>query len=159
MELKVINSNENEMKEFKSLEEFDLFYQKRKDELNNKTTQWLNKTFSIITNDGERYRITKIGTRDKNGKRQPGEIYLKKVVKKHEEVPINGNDRENLVELSDLNNLRDELMGEIDSIKTVNHKLISRIKDLTDKNNKLQSQIEEMSKVLKQIVQAYNSSI
>ena len=58
-EVKIINENRNEVKVFKSLEEFDLFYQKNIDQMKSQTTNYLNKIYKIVTNDGNEYRITK----------------------------------------------------------------------------------------------------
>ena len=52
MELKVINEITTEIKNFKSIEEFNLFYQKHKDEMNNQTTQYLIRIYKIVTPDG-----------------------------------------------------------------------------------------------------------
>ena len=59
MELKVINEITDEVKYFKSIEEFNLFYQKHKDDMNDQTTQYLNRVYKIITPEGMEYRITK----------------------------------------------------------------------------------------------------
>lgn len=77
MELKVLDPIKNPSREFKSIEEFDAFFQKNKEELTAKTTQQLNKLYRIVDN-GEEYKITKKGTRDENGKRITGEICVKK---------------------------------------------------------------------------------
>ena len=59
MELKVINEITEEVKNFKSIEEFNLYYQKHKDEMNEQTTQYLNRVYKIVTPEGTTYRITK----------------------------------------------------------------------------------------------------
>ena len=71
MDLKVIEPIKNYLKEFKTPDEFNLFYQTKKDELNKLTTHKLNKMYHISG-----YRITKI----------QGEIMLKKwnEVEKHD---------------------------------------------------------------------------
>ena len=76
-ELKIIEPVKTNLKHFKTTEEFNIYYIKNKEELEEMTTQKLNKLFNI---DG--YRITKIGTRDKDGKRVKGSICLKKCVEK-----------------------------------------------------------------------------
>ena len=73
-EIKIIEPIKTGLKQFKTTDEFSIYYAKHKDEMNQMTTQKLNKQFKI---DG--YRITKLGTRDDNGKRQQGSICLKKV--------------------------------------------------------------------------------
>ena len=82
--LKIINSNEDDIKQFKSVDEFNLFYRTNKEMMDTKTTQWLNKNYSIITDNGDIYRITKLNTRDNEGRRQQGEICLKKVKNKND---------------------------------------------------------------------------
>ena len=71
-ELKIIGSHQTESKHFNTIDEFNIYYVKHKAEMTNMTTQKLNKMFTI---DG--YRITKVGTRDADGKRVNGEICLK----------------------------------------------------------------------------------
>ena len=71
-ELKIIGSHQTESKHFNTIDEFNIYYVKHKEEMTNMTTQKLNKMFTI---DG--YRITKVGTRDVDGKRVNGEICLK----------------------------------------------------------------------------------
>ena len=73
-EIKIIEPIKTGLNHFKTTDEFNIYYNKHKKELNEMTTQKLNKQYKI-----EGYRITKIGTRDENGKRQNGCICLKKV--------------------------------------------------------------------------------
>lgn len=75
MELEVINEITEETKNFKSIEEFNLFYQKHKDEMNGRTTQYLNRVYKIITPDGVEYRITKKNC-SKEGNKRVGVIYF-----------------------------------------------------------------------------------
>ena len=75
-ELKIIEPIKEGLNNFKTIDEFSIYYAKHKKEMIAMTTQKLNKQFKI-----EGYRITKIGTRDKDGKRQSGEICLKKIHK------------------------------------------------------------------------------
>ena len=63
MDLKVIEPIKNYLKEFSSPDEFNLFYQTKKNELDNLTTHKLNKMYYI-----KGYHITKI----------QGELMLKK---------------------------------------------------------------------------------
>lgn len=81
MELKVINEITDEVKYFKSIEEFNLFYQKHKDDMNDQTTQYLNRVYKIITPEGMEYRITKKNCSKSGNRRVGGDIFLKKVVK------------------------------------------------------------------------------
>ena len=55
MDLKIIEPIKNYLKEFKTVDEFNLWYSKNKDEVDKLTTHKLNKMYKI---DG--YRITKI---------------------------------------------------------------------------------------------------
>lgn len=80
MELEVINEITEETKNFKSIEEFNLFYQKHKDEMNGRTTQYLNRVYKIITPDGVEYRITKKNCSKEGNKRVGGDIFHKKSV-------------------------------------------------------------------------------
>ena len=73
-ELKIIGSHQTDSKHFNTTDEFNIYYVKHKAEMSNMTTQKLNKMFTI---DG--YRITKVGTRDTDGKRVSGEICLKPI--------------------------------------------------------------------------------
>ena len=151
--LKIINSNINDSKHFKSIDEFNLFYQNNKEMMNNKTTQWLNKNYSIITDNGDVYRITKINTRDNDGKRQCGQICLKKV-KVHENM--NDNDMKD-----NMNELKYEIMNE-----KLRFELIERIKDeikneIKDENNDeqiniLQTQGVEIQRIFEQLKQFYS---
>ena len=71
-ELKIIGKQQTNSKHFNSVDEFNLYYVKHKEELEQMTTQKLNKSFQI-----EGFRITKTNTRDNTGKRVKGEICLK----------------------------------------------------------------------------------
>ena len=79
MEIQVINEIRGEVKTFRSLEEFDLYYQKNKESMDKQTTQHLNRLFKIELPDGTVYRITKNCGSGK-GKTLTGDIYLKKMV-------------------------------------------------------------------------------
>ena len=68
-DIKIIEPIKSGLNHFKTTDEFSIYYAKHKKEMNEMTTQKLNKLFKI-----EGYRITKIGTRDENGKRQQGNI-------------------------------------------------------------------------------------
>ena len=74
-DLKIIEPIKSGLHHFKTTDEFSIYYAKHKNEMNEMTTQKLNKLFKI-----EGYRITKINTHDENGKiRQRGEICLKRI--------------------------------------------------------------------------------
>ena len=75
MDLKIIGPIKSPLKEFDSVDEFNIYYHKHKEEMDTETTHSLNKKFKI-----NGYRITKI----------KGVLCLKKdrIVKPEEEVPI-----------------------------------------------------------------------
>ena len=80
MDVKVVEPIQSPMKEFNSVDEFNLFYHNHKDEMMETTTHRLNKMYKI-----NGYRITKIR----------GELCLKKVreaVKQKSEESGEGND-------------------------------------------------------------------
>ena len=124
--LKIINSNEDDIKQFKSVDEFNLFYRTNKEMMDTKTTQWLNKNYSIITDNGDIYRITKLNTRDNEGRRQQGEICLKKVKNKNDRRSF---DQTFEPEPEPENNLQNDLINEIDSRnQELQHKIKSKLK-------------------------------
>ena len=167
--LKIINSNENDIKRFKSVDEFNLFYHTNKEMMDTKTTQWLNKNYSIITDNGDIYRITKLNTRDNEGKRQQGQICLKKVKINekmsdniNEKMSDNSNELINEKMIDDIN----EKINEIDSRnQELQHKIKSKLKLYDEKMkhfdtiiNELSSKINKMDKVLTQVVNIINGS-
>ena len=92
MDLKVIEPIKNYLKEFKTVDEFNLYYSKNKDEIDSMTTHKLNKMYHI---DG--YRITKI----------KGKLCLKKWEKKDKES-TNENDHLEFYE-EEINYLKNEI--------------------------------------------------
>ena len=92
MDLKVIEPIKNYLKEFKTVDEFNLYYSKNKDEIDSMTTHKLNKMYHI---DG--YRITKI----------KGKLCLKKWEKKDKESN-NENDHLEFYE-EEINYLKNEI--------------------------------------------------
>lgn len=80
MEIQIINEIRDEIKVFKSIEEFNLYYQKYKDSMEKLTTYHLNKIFKIELPDGTVYRITKKNCGTGKGKTLSGDIFLKKIV-------------------------------------------------------------------------------
>ena len=96
MDLKVIEPIKNYLKEFKTVDEFNLWYSKNKEEVDALTTHKLNKMYHI-----DNYRITKI----------KGVLMLKKWVDKEEKTSKS----------SDI----DELRQQIDEIRNVVNKIIS----------------------------------
>ena len=103
-EIKIIEPIRIGLNHFKTTDEFSIYYAKHKNEMNEMTTQKLNKQFKI---DG--YRITKIGTRDDNGKRQQGNICLKKIKPNNESIDFT-------TEIAKINERIDALTKTINSI-------------------------------------------
>ena len=139
-ELKVINDNVNESKVFKSIEEFNLFYQKNIEQMKTQTTNYLNKIYKIITNDGNEYRITKRNCTD--GKRLNGDIYLKKV----------GNTITKTLE-------NDNIKADISLMKESLNEFTEQINQLSNKNKILEEHINKLSKVVDQQSKVINEYI
>ena len=175
--LKIINSNEDDIKRFKSVDEFNLFYHTNKEMMDTKTTQWLNKNYSIITDNGDIYRITKLNTRDNEGKRQQGQICLKKVKnnekmtdKINEKMTDNSNELINEKMIDDINEvINDKINEKINEIDSRNqelqHKIKSKLKLYDEKMkhfdtiiNELSSKINKMDNVLTQVVNIINGT-
>ena len=150
MELSVINEIRDEIKQFNSIEEFDIYYQKHKDEMNTHTTQFLNRVYKIKCADGSEYKITKKNCSKQDGKISGGDIYLKKVVKKSD----NDNTINELMYTNvqaDITNLRNELnsiLSDIDalkeSVKTINES-IAVIPDLKRALNEVVHVVNELT--------------
>ena len=73
------------IKEFNSPEEFDKYYLKHKEEINNKTSNQLNKEYKI-----KDYKITKRNIKIIDNKKV-GDIYLKPIIKNNNENIDNNN--------------------------------------------------------------------
>ena len=148
MDLKVINEITTEIKNFKSIEEFNLYYQKHKDDMNNQTTQYLNRVYKIVTPDGVEYRITKKNCQKEGTKRVGGDIFLKKVVKTNE-----------LKELE-----QDVIKADIENLKSMFSQNLStfdnEIKDLKQsyelKFTTLDKKIAELTNTVNQIAKYIN---
>ena len=109
MDLKIIEPIKNYLKEFKTVDEFNLWYSKNKDEIDSLTTHKLNKMYHI-----EGYRITKI----------KGKLCLKKDMKKEMKKEI----KEEIKE--DKRNYEDEinyLKMEIENLKKTINSIIDII--------------------------------
>ena len=167
--LKIINSNEDDIKQFKSVDEFNLFYRTNKEMMDTKTTQWLNKNYSIITDNGDIYRITKLNTRDNEGRRQQGEICLKKVKNKNDRRSFDRGSFDQTIEPEGPEYLSNDVVNLINEIDSRNqelqHKIKSKLKLYDEKMkhfdafiNELSSKINKMDKVLTQVVNIINGS-
>lgn len=139
-ELKVINANIDEPKVFKSIEEFNLFYQKNIEQMKTQTTNYLNKIYKIITNDGNEYKITKRNCTD--GKRLNGDIYLKKV----------GNTITKTLE-------NDNIKADISLMKESLNELNEQLNQLNNKNKILEEHINKLSNVVDQQSKVINEYI
>ena len=84
MDLKIIEPIKNHLKEFKTVDEFNLYYSKNKDEIDSMSTHKLNKMYFIIG-----YRITKI----------KGKLCLKKYVEKENDESCELNKMKKEIEL------------------------------------------------------------
>ncbi len=147
MELKVINEITTEIKNFKSIEEFNLYYQKHKDDMNNQTTQYLNRVYKIVTPDGVEYRITKKNCSKEGTKRVGGDIFLKKVVKTNELKEL-----EQDVIKADIENLKNELETKvnIEQYKQTIDCLNSHMDEIDKKINELKSTVNQIAKYINQ---------
>ena len=104
MDIKVIEPIKHYLKEFKTVDEFNLWYSKNKDEVDALTTHKLNKMYHI---DG--YRITKI----------KGVLMLKRWVDKEGQSP--GQSPEKALKVSDI----DELRTQVNEIRDVVNRIIT----------------------------------
>ena len=75
MEITILGKDLNVLKNFNTIDDFNKYYTKHKEEMDQLTTKKLNKLYKI---DG--YRISKKDTRDKEGHLQQGTICLKKLI-------------------------------------------------------------------------------
>ena len=135
MNLKVINEIRDETKIFKTVEEFDIYYSKHKDEMNTHTTQYLNKVYKIDTNDGE-YRITKKNCKKVDGKITDGDIYLKKVKTKLNEKSSENDDLTSL-RFTSIEASVESNKTSINQLKTDIEQLKPIVDDIKDKLNKV----------------------
>lgn len=135
MNLKVINEIRDETKIFKTVEEFDIYYSKHKDEMNTHTTQYLNKVYKIDTNDGE-YRITKKNCKKVDGKITDGDIYLKKVKTKLNEKSSENDDLTSL-RFTSIEASVESNKTSINQLKTDIEQLTPIVDDIKDKLNKV----------------------
>ena len=145
MNLKVINEIRDETKIFKTVEEFDIYYSKHKDEMNNHTTQYLNRVYKIDTNDGE-YRITKKNCKKVDGKITDGEIYLKKVKSKMTRQEAR-TPRVNVDD--DLTSLRfTSIEASVESNKTSINQLNTNVEQLTQLVNDIKDKLNNVIQVI-----------
>ena len=121
--------------------EFDIYYSKHKDEMNNHTTQYLNRVYKIDTNDGE-YRITKKNCKKVDGKITDGEIYLKKVKSKmtrqEARTPrVNVDDDLTSLRFTSIEASVESNKASINQLKIDVERLTQLVNDIKDKLNKV----------------------
>ena len=153
MELSVINEIRDEIKQFNSIEEFDLYYQKHKDAMNTHTTQYLNRVYKIKCADGNEYRITKKNCSKQDGRISGGDICLKKVVKKNDDNTINELMYTNVQ--ADIANLRNEVnrvTNELNSILVE----IDALKESVKTINESIAVIPDLKRALNEVVHVVN---
>ena len=145
MELKVINEITDEVKYFKSIEEFNLFYQKHKDDMNDQTTQYLNRVYKIITPEGMEYRITKKNCSKNGNRRVSGDIFLKKVVKTNDLKEL----KQDVIK-AEIENLKSDIQNcdkqRKDQVLACEHKFASidkKLAELTNTVNQIAKYINE----------------
>ena len=147
MELKVINEITEEVKNFKSIEEFNLYYQKHKDEMNEQTTQYLNRVYKIVTPEGTTYRITKKNCSKNGTRRIGGDIFLKKVV--------------NVTDLRELEN--DVIKADIESLRNDFSRISTQNNDTTQKYElkftAIDKKLAELTNTVNQIPKYINEQI
>ena len=141
MNLKLINVIPDELKAFKAVEEFDIYYSKHKDEMSAHTTQYLNRVYKIDTNDGE-YRITKKNCKKVDGKITDGEIYLKKVKSKmtrqEARTPrVNVDDDLTSLRFTSIEASVESNKASINQLKIDVERLTQLVNDIKDKLNKI----------------------
>ena len=157
MSLKVINEITDEIKYFKSIDEFDIYYQKHKEEMNKQTTQLLNRIYKIKTPDNVEYRITKKNCRKQDGKMVYGDVYLRKVCSKvDDENPFEHELRDLHDEIKKCNDKINALFDEHDSNKENVIDINIRIKSLQQAQSALEKKIIEITNTLNQFVQVVN---
>lgn len=159
MNVNVINQIRDEVKQFNSLEEFDLYYNKHKADFDNKTTQFLNRVYKIRLPDNTEYRITKKNCVKKDGKLINGEINLKKVVATKNQ----DNDISELVYANinvDITNLRNELDSTKkrfeESLSLTTKQLAELAKQITAINESI-AIIPEIKNSLNEVIRVINS--
>lgn len=137
-DIKVINDNKMEQRTFNSVEEFDLFYQKYKDMFNEKTTNYLNKTYKIITPECE-YKITKRTCKDGSNN-----VFLKKISKQ--------TDNENLVEIQFAN-----IRADINALQSSLDLYSKRITTLENTIGVITTKINQLTNTVNECTDAVNS--
>ena len=100
------------IKEFNSPEEFDKYYLKHKEEINNKTSNQLNKEYKI-----KDYKITKRNIKIIDNKKV-GDIYLKPIIKNN-----------NLINNDSVNNEIQEMKNKINLLTESYNEILNILKN------------------------------
>ena len=100
------------IKEFNSPEEFDKYYLKHKEEMNNKTSNQLNKEYKI-----KDYKITKRNIKIIDNKKV-GDIYLKPIIKNN-----------NLINNDSVNNEIQEMKNKINILTESYNEILNILKN------------------------------
>ena len=108
------------IKEFNSPEEFDKYYLKHKEEINNKTSNQLNKEYKI-----KDYKITKRNIKIIDNKKV-GDIYLKPIIKNNNENIDNN--------LININNEIQEMKNKIDLLTESYNEILNILKNYLNFN-------------------------
>ena len=106
------------IKEFNSPEEFDKYYLKHKEEINNKTSNQLNKEYKI-----KDYKITKRNIKIIDNKKV-GDIYLKPIIKNNNE----NIDNNNLINNDSVNNEIQEMKNKINLLTDSYNEILNILK-------------------------------
>ena len=116
------------IKEFNSPEEFDKYYLKHKEEINNKTTNQLNKEYKI-----KDYKITKRNIKIIDNKKI-GDIYLKPIIPVTQAAPKelkNNNEGVNLINNEiNLNNEIQEMKNKINLLTESYNEILNILNNL-----------------------------
>lgn len=121
--IQVVNEVQEETKIFRSIPEFDAYYQKHKEQMDKQTTQYLNKIYKIETTDGNEYKITKKNCVKEGNKLVSGEVCLKKI---------------------NSQNIQDNINADITMLKERIAKIEIQITEITDACNKLVHRINQL---------------
>jgi hypothetical protein len=164
MDLKVIEPIDKPVQEFKTTDEFNVFYQKNKDMIDKITTHKLNKMYKI---DGGGYKITKItdkktGEKNLSLKRWTKNYYMKKGDAEKEAGASSMEERfayqETINESNneELENLDERCKRLEDKLKAFEKKLAIPIED--ERIPKLMHKVEGMQQGINELIEGLRKS-
>jgi predicted nucleic acid-binding Zn-ribbon protein len=147
MDLKVLEPINSPLQEFKTIDEFNLFYQKNKEVMDGTTTHKLNRMYKI-----EGYKITKI-KKVLSLKKWNGKSYYQKQITPNEQACS-----ERLTNLEDCYDSMNEQLSDLDEhanqaearLVTIEKKLYKPTAD--ERVTEIQKQIEQIKTALSQII-------